>query len=110
MRYSQYHKAVARLDAEIAKQLNRELRATNGAGPWFLHLFPDMRNSVIDKAVNARAALAKQRARVEQDMFGSAGLLWNTDAGSVFRRTVPTSEESIATLRAAADAALERRA
>ena len=110
MRYSQYHKALARLDTEIAKQLNREQRASNGAGPWFLHLFPDMRDSVIDKAANARAALAQQRARVEQDMFGSAGLLRNGDAGSIFRRTVPTSAESIATLRAAADAALARRA
>ncbi len=110
MRYAEYHKALARLDSEIAKQLERELRAANGAGPWYLHLFPDMRGAVIDKAAGKRAALAQQRVLVEQQMFGGTGLMWNANAAAVFRRTVPTSAEAIATLRAAADAALERKA
>lgn len=109
MRYAEYHKALARLDNEIAKQRDRELRAANGAGPWYLHLFPDMRNSVIDKAAGKRAAFAQQRAIVEQEMFG-AGLMWNANAAAVFRRSVPTSATAIASLRAAADAALERKA
>lgn len=109
MRYAEYHKALARLDTEIAKQLDREARAASGAGPWFLHLFPDMRGSVIDKAVNKRTALAQQRALIEQEMFSPAALMWNVNAAAVFRRTVPTSVDSIATLRAAADAALERK-
>jgi stage V sporulation protein SpoVS len=106
MRYAEYHKALARLDSEIAKQLDREVRAANGAGPWFLHLFPDMRGSVIDKAAGKRAALAQQRAAIEQEMFGAAALMWNANAAAVFRRSVPTSGDAIATLRAAADAAL----
>jgi hypothetical protein len=110
MRYAEYHKAVARLDSEIAKQMDRELRASNGAGPWFLHLFPDMRDSVIDKAVNRRAALAQQRALIEQEMFAPAALVWNANPAAVFRRTVPTSAQAIATLRAAADAALDSKA
>lgn len=110
MRYTEYHKAMARLDAAIAKQLDRERRASNGAGPWYLHLFPDMRDGVIDKAINARTTLARQRARLEQEMYGAGGLLWNANAASVFRRTVPASAEAIASLRAAADAALNHQA
>jgi len=108
MRYAEYHKALARLDSEIAKQMDREHRAANGAGPWYLHLFPDMRGSVIDKAAAKRSALAQQRAQFEQEMFGGAGVMWNANAAAVFRRTVPSSPEAIAMLRAAADAALER--
>ncbi len=110
MRYGEYHKALARLDGEIAKQMDREVRAANGAGPWFLHLFPDLRGSVMDKAAGKRAALAQQRAHIEQEMFAAAALLWNANAAAVFRRTVPTSADAIAKLRAAADAALERTA
>lgn len=110
MRYTEYHKALARLDSEIGQQRERELRAANGAGPWYLHLFPDMRGSVIDKAVAKRAALAQQRALLEQEMFGGASVIWNANAAAVFRRTVPTSPDAVATLRAAADAALEGKA
>ena len=110
MRYTEYHKAMARLDGQIAKQLDREQRAAGGGGPWYLHLFPDMRDGVIDKAANNRAQLAGQRARLEQEMYGAAGLLWNANPAAVFRRTVPASADAVATLRAAADAALRHQA
>jgi len=62
MRYAEYHKEVARLDKEIAKQLDREVRASGNGGPWYLHLFPDMRTSVAAKAAKKRGELARQRA------------------------------------------------
>ncbi|NIK89687.1 hypothetical protein FHS83_003005 [Rhizomicrobium palustre] len=107
MRYAEYHKEIARLDKEIAKKLFREERAANGSGPWYLHLFPDMRSSVVEKAARERLALAKKRALLERDMFGAATLICNADATAVFRRTVPSSSDAVETLRVAADAALE---
>jgi|GEM_PF-1430157 len=110
MRYAEYHKEVARLDKEIAKQLDREVRASGNGGPWYLHLFPDMRTSVAAKAAKKRGELARQRALFEREMFGADALIWNSNPAAVFRRTVPASPEAVATLRAAADAALELKA
>lgn len=110
MRYAEYQKAVARLDSEIAKKRTREQRAAQGRAPWYLHLFPDMRAAVIEKAAKERAVLAGKRATLEREMFGTASLLWNCDPAAVFRRSVPSSPEAVETLRAAADAALDWKA
>lgn len=110
MRYAEYHKEVARLDKEIAKQLDREVRAGGNGGPWYLYLFPDMRPSAAEKAAKKRGELARQRTLLERQMFGADALIWNANPMAVFRRTVPASSEAVSTLRAAADAALELKA
>lgn len=108
MRYAEYHKKITRLDQRIAVYIDRETRATSGNGPWFVKLFPSLRQTAIDVASRKRVELARERARLEREQFGGASLLWNADPVAVFRRTVPSSQEAIERLRAAADAAYDQ--
>lgn len=106
MRYAQYHKKLARLDKQIAECVRREAKAASGS-PWWYRVMPSLAAKAIDEAATRRAKLARERARLEYEVYGASSLLWNTDPVAVFRRTVPSSEEAVVRLRAAADAAFQ---
>lgn len=109
MRYAEYQREIARLDQEIAKKRGREVRATGGGGPWYLHVFPDMRRSVSEKAARERLELVRQRTALERQMFCADAMVWNSNPAIMFRRTVPSSADAITALRSAADAALSHK-
>lgn len=106
MRYAEYHKKLARLDKQIAECVRREAKAAGGS-PWWFRVMPSLAAKAIDEVATRRGRLARERAKLEQDVFGASSLLWNTDPVAVFRRTVPSSEEAVEHLRAAADAAFK---
>jgi hypothetical protein len=105
MRYAEYHKKIARLDKEIADCQRREARAASGS-PWYYRVMPSLAAKAIEEASARRAKLARQRAKLERDVFGAASLLWNADPVAVFRK-VAASGQSAEDLRAAADAAFD---
>jgi hypothetical protein len=106
MRFSDYMKQRARIDRAISECWARETKAENGKGPWFVRIFPSLRETTITVASRKRAALAKQRHRLQREVFADPAYLWNGVALNAFRRTVPSSTEAVKLLRAAADAAL----
>ena len=106
MRYAEYHKKLARLDKEIAECVRREAKAASGS-PWYFRVVPSLAAKAIEEASAKRGELARQRARLEREIFGEASLLWNADPVAVFRRTVPSSDDAVERLRAAADAAFD---
>ena len=110
MRYSEYLKRATRLQKEIAECWNREQKAAEGKGPWFVHFIPSLRSSAIAVASRKRQALARERHRLERDFFADPAVMWNAVAVNAFRRTVPSSPEAIRLLRSAADAALDSEA
>ena len=103
MRYAEYLKTLARLDKEIAECLRREEKAASGK-PWYFKVVPSLAANAIEVASEQRGKLARTRARLERETY-AASLLWNVDPVAVFRRTVPSSPDAVALLRAAADAA-----
>jgi hypothetical protein len=105
MRYSGYLKESARLEKTIAECWSREVKALNGQGPWFVRLFPGLRETAIDVAVRKRGAAALKRARLADEFFGAPATLNNDAAVAAFRPTVPGSDDDIAYLRDAAAAA-----
>ncbi len=107
MRYAEYLKQAARLDKEIADCLNREIKAANGNGPWYVRLFPSLRNTTIEVANRKRGVLARQRAKLVRETFADPSTVWNIDASAAFRKTVPSSPEATEQLSAAANAALD---
>lgn len=108
MRYAEYQKKIARLEQQIDECLRREARAASGR-PWYYRIVPSLAASAIEASGCKRAALARQRARLERETFANAGLMWNADPAAVFLRTVPSSPAAIDKLRAAADAAFDIR-
>lgn len=106
MRYAEYHKKLARLDKDIAECLRREARAAAGS-PWYFRVMPSLATKAIEASSTKRVKLARARAQLERETFAAASLLWNADPVAVFRRTVPASDEAVARLRAAADAAFD---
>lgn len=106
MRYAEYHKKLARLDKEIAACLVRESRVAEGR-PWYFRMMPSLAAKVIEETAARRETLAGKRAKLERDAIGADALMWNADPAAVFRRTVPGSDESVALLRSAADAAFD---
>jgi hypothetical protein len=106
MQYTEYHQKLARLDKEIAECVRRENRAASGSPFWF-RVMPSLATRAIEVAAARRGELARQRARLEREVFGAASLLWNADPVAVFRRTVPSSDDAVERLRAAADAAFD---
>jgi len=106
MRYAEYLEKVACLDKQIADCLKHEARAASGH-PWYLKVMPSLAARVIEDSARKRGALARRRAEIERSMFGAASLLWNADPTAFFRRTVPSSDEAVERLRAAADAAYD---
>lgn len=106
MRYAEYHKKLARLDKGIADCLSREARAAAGS-PWYYRVVPSLAAKAIETASAKRIKLARERARLERETYAAASLLWNADPVAVLSRTVPASDEAIAQLRAAADAAFD---
>lgn len=106
MRYAEYHKKLARLDKQIAECVRREAKAASGS-PWWFRVVPSLATKAIDVAAAQRGKLARERAKLEHEVFGGASLLWNVDPVAVFRRTVPSSENAVQRLRAAADAAFD---
>jgi len=110
MRYSEYIKQATRLEKEIAECWNREVKVEAGKGPWFVHFIPSLRSSAIAVAKRKRQALAGERHRLEREYFADPAYVWNADAVNAFRRTVPSSPESVRLLHAAADAALDSEA
>ena len=107
MRYHEYLKQATRLDKGIANCLNREVKAANGTGPWYVRLFPSLRNTTIEVANRKRGVLARQRAQLVREMFADPSTVWNVDATAVFRRSVPSSPEAVEHLRNAANAAAD---
>jgi hypothetical protein len=110
MRYSDYVKETGRLDKAIAECWDREARTASGKGPWFVRLFPGLRNTTIDVAGRKRGMLARQRAMLDRDFFAAPSTLWNDPAVAAFRQTVPSSQDAVACLRDAAEAALNAEA
>jgi hypothetical protein len=106
MRYTEYQKKLARLDKDIADCLARENRAAEGR-PWYFRMMPSLAARVIEESTARREALAEKRLKLERKVFGADALMWNADPAAVFRRTVPGSDDSVAMLRAAADAAFD---
>lgn len=106
MRYAEYREKIARLDKQIAECVRREVRAANGH-PWYFKVMPSLAAKAIEESSAKRGELARARARLEREIFGAASLVWNVDPTAVFRRTVPSSEDAIERLRAAADAAFD---
>ena len=107
MRYSEYVKEAARLEKTIAECWQREVKATNGQGPWFVKLFPGLRNTTIDVAARKRGASARRRARLEREFFAAPTTLYNDAAVAAFRPAVPSSEDAVEVLRDAAVASLD---
>ncbi len=106
MRYVEYQEKLARLDQEIAECVRREVRAAGGS-PWYFRVMPSLAANAIEVASTRRGKLARERARLEREIFSQASLLWNVDPEAVFRRTVPSSDDAVERLRAAADAAFD---
>jgi hypothetical protein len=106
MRYSDYLKEAGRLEKAIAACWEREAKAAGGKGPWFVRLFPGLRNTTIDVAGRKRGMLARQRAKLDRDFFAASSTLWNDPAVAAFRQTVPSSQDAVTCLRHAAEAAL----
>jgi hypothetical protein len=106
MRYAEYLKQATRLEREIADCLEREIKAANGSGPWYVKLFPGLRSTTIHVANRKRGVLARKRTMLEREMFDPS-TLWNADVNAVFRRTVPNSQEAVEHLRSVADAAFD---
>lgn len=107
MRYQEYLKEATRLEHEIAKCLSRETKAANGTGPWFVKLFPGLRDTTIKVANRKRGVLAHQRAVLEQEVFGDPSILFNTNIAACLRHTVPNSPEAVMQLKAMADAKID---
>lgn len=107
MRFSDYVRQVARIDKTIAECWQREEKAESGKGPWFVRIFPGLRSTTISVANRKRAALAKERYRLQRAMFADPAFVWNGDAVNAFRRTVPSSADAVRMLRDAADSALD---
>ena len=105
MRYAEYREKLARLDKEIADCVRREDRAASGH-PWYFKVMPILAANAIEAATSKRVELARARARLERETFG-ASLLWNAEPTAVFRRTVPSSDDAVERLRAAADASFD---
>jgi hypothetical protein len=106
MRYRQFYNKIAKLDRQIDRLLAKEHRLSAGKGPWYMRLAPKWRARVLARAAAKREGLAELRTRLEKEMFAASALLWNFTPSAVFRRTVPAGAEAVATLRAAANAAI----
>lgn len=106
MRYAEYREKLACLDKEIADCVHREDRAASGH-PWYFKVMPILATMAIEEASNRRGKLARARARLERETFGAASLMWNVEPTAVFRRTIPSSDDAVERLRAAADAAFD---
>jgi hypothetical protein len=107
MRYREYKNTAIRLEKQIAECLSREINAANGTGPWYVKIFPGLRETTIRVANRKRGILAHQRALLEREVFADPSILFNTTATACLRRTVPNSREAVAGLRSTADAALD---
>lgn len=105
MQYAEYREKLARFDKEIADCVHREDRAVSGH-PWYFKVMPILATMAIEEASNQRGKLARARARLERETFASS-LIWNVEPTAVFRRTMPSSEDAVARLRAVADAAFD---
>lgn len=106
MRYAEYHKKMARLDRGIADCLQRETKAMTGEGPWYVRMFPSLRESAIKAANRKRGKLIGERNTLDAGMFASS-LVWNTPVVGLFRSAAPASPEAMASLCEAADAAFD---
>ncbi len=107
MRYAEYQKQATRLEKQIADCLNREVRAANGNGPWYVRLFPGLRNTTIEVANRKRGALAHKRAQLEREAFADPSTIWNADVSAAFRKTALGSPDAVEQLRDAANAAFD---
>lgn len=107
MRYQEYLKEAVRLEKGIAECLDREIKAVNGTGPWYVKLFPSLRSTTIHVANRKRGILAHRRATLERETFADPANLFNVDANNVFRRTVFSSPDAMKRLQSAADAAVD---
>lgn len=107
MRYQEYLNEAARLEKQIAQCLSREIKAVNGTGPWFVKLFPGLRDTTIKVANRKRGVLAHKRAKLEREFFADPTILFNGNVTGCLRRTLPNSPEAVAQLRAMADAKID---
>lgn len=107
MRYQEYLKKATRLEKQIAKCLSREINAVNGSGPWFVTLFPGLRDTTIKVANRKRGALAHKRTVLEREFFADPTILFNGNAITCLRRSVPNSPEAVAQLQVMADAKID---
>ncbi len=108
MRYQEYLKEATRLEREIAQCLSRETKAANGTGPWFVKLFPGLRETTIKVANRKRGVLAHKRTMLEREIFDPS-ILFNTNLAACLRHTVPNSPEAVGQLQAMADASIDFR-
>ena len=107
MRYQEYLKEVTRLEKQIAECLGRETKAVNGTGPWFVRLFPGLRETTIKVANRKRGVLAHKRAMLERQVFGDPSILFNDSVTACLRHAVPNSPEAVVQLQAMADAKID---
>jgi hypothetical protein len=105
MRYSDYAKQLARLEAAIAVERAAEEKAAAGHGNWLDRMMPSRLQAKVEKACGKRAALLRERARLTRTFFGGPSLIRNVDMALVLYRKIST--EAVGHLhdmaRAAAD-------
>lgn len=105
MRYETYLKRISTLERKITRLLAREERLN--ANPWHLRFFPAWRERALQKAQEERFRIAAARASLEAEQFAAPSLIWNGNPAG-FRPFVLGQPEALASLTAAADAALKR--